>query len=74
MRNRAQDCLGSSLQQIREPYQEAAIAQPDRVVDVGKRKEFDFQLGQGRGWTQLATGFLENFKQAFTHSESRLAR
>ncbi len=51
-----------------------ALAQPDRVIHIGKRKEFDLKFGDRGGRTQLAVSFLEDFKQPFTHGNPRLAR
>src|SRR5579871_4695376 len=69
-----QNGLRSTLQQIGEPNQQSAVPQPDGIVQIGKSKEFNLQFGQGRARTQLLIAFLENFEQALTHSDARLAR
>ena len=48
MKDRQQNRVGSALQEIRNPYQNFALAQADGVVQVGEREEEDLEF---RDWT-----------------------
>src|SRR5579864_2949405 len=74
VRDSLQNCVGSSFQQVGEADQQAAVAQPDGVVDVGKGEELNLEFGQGSAWTELGVGLLEDFEDAGAHGERRLAR
>src|SRR5579872_4944329 len=73
VRNRAQNGFRRAFEQVREPHQQLAFPEPDRVVDIGEGEELDLQLGQGSAWPQFTISFLENFEQTFTHGESSVA-
>ena len=70
VRDGPQNRFRRAFQQIREPHQQPAIAQPNRIVNVGEGEEFDLQLGQGSARPQLLVSFLEDFEQAFAHGEA----
>ena len=74
MRDGPQNRVRRPFQQIRKPHQQPAFAQPNRIVDIGKREKFDLQFWNGRTRPQFLIGFLEDFKQPFAHGELRLAR
>ena len=52
--------LGRAFQQIREADEDASLAKPDGVVDVGEAVEADLKFRRGRAWTQLTIRLLKN--------------
>lgn len=70
----AENGLRRALQQIGKPNQQAALAQANRIVDVGEGEELDFEFGDGGSGAQVPVSFLENFEKPFAHGEVRLAR
>lgn len=56
-----------ALQQVRQPHQDASIAQADGVVEVGKRKELHLEFGKRRPWTQLPVGMLKKIRNSGVH-------
>ncbi len=59
--NRPQDVIGCPLEQVGDPHQQLALAQPDSVIDVGEAEKFDPELRNRGPRPELAVSFLEEF-------------
>ena len=74
MGNRADNPLRRAFEQIGKPYQKPALAQANRIVDVGESKELDLQFRRHGAGTQLPVLIMKDFKKSRTHNATRLAR
>jgi len=72
--DRPKNRIGRSFEEVREAHEETPVAQANRVVDVGEGEEFHLQFGQGSARAELIVCFLEDFEDAGTHGEGRVAR
>src|SRR5258708_21182578 len=74
MRNRLQDIFRRALQQVGNPHQKLALAQPNGVVDIREAEELDPQFRDLRPRPQLAVRLFEQLADFCRHLSCRLAR
>ena len=60
VRNGLKHARGRAFQQVGKAHVQAAFAEPNGVVHIGKRIELDPKLGQRRARPQLAVGCLKD--------------
>ena len=61
--------LRGTFEQIREAHVQFSFAQTDRVIHVGKGKEFNGERGQARAGAQFAETLLEDCDNPVSHLE-----